>query len=343
MAIDVNILCESAQQHMDEMFAGGENPEVLQEDNGLLLAITSPENTGSVSVVPLVEDGAITNLVKVITTQRQRPDVVSDTIPECFPDNLEVPNPVLAQTYELDDYVNVGFEMSKDEWRRMCRGANPSRQFALYMVQYMNAAIERMNQKAWANVALNFGNYYGGVDSGASPIALSLLQGSPEAVNASGYYDMENAMADIGASRYMSVGTGKFRKALQLLEIGCCNDGGIDLSQIGANMFYQDRYTSSALSTDRFMAFQPGSIIIPNVALNTGEFEFENSLHRKVVMQHPRTGLLFDVDIKFDADCNKLKTWVRKTYTTIYTRTGAFGSNDPMEDVNGVLQFYAGT
>ena len=343
MAIDLNILCEAVQQHVDEMFAEGENPELLQEDNGLLLAITSPENTGAVSVIPLSENGAITKKGKVIVTHRQRPDVVSDTIPACFPDNLEVPAPVLAQEYTLDDYVNVGFEMGLDEWREMCRGSNPYRQFALYMMQYTNAAVERMNQKEWAKVALNFGNYYGGVDSGASPIALSLLQGSPEAVNASGYYDMENAMADIGASRYMSVGTGKFRKALQLLEIGCCNDGGIDLSQIGANMFYQDRYTSTALSTDRFIAFQPGSIIIPNFGFNVGEYQLENSLHRKITMQHPRTGLIFDIDIKIDANCNKVLTWVRKTYTTIYTRTGLFGSNDPMEDVNGVLQFNAGT
>lgn len=343
-ALDPSVICAEAQDHIDLMFSES-NPELLQEDNGAILAVTDAMNLSGVTITPLMEAGAITNRVKVITTQRPLASNVTDTISDCFPDNMREPQPVVAQEYELDDAVQDVFIMDKQAWRRMCRGADPNRQFALYLAQCLNILVERMNQKLITNISSNFGNYYGGTSSSSSPAALDLIAGSApnEGFNASGYFDMVNALSDIGANRFMVIGTGEVRKAMQFLEIGCCNGVGADLSQLEPAMFFHDKYIPSVLTGQRFIALQPGSVIIPNVVENEGQYAFENSLHRKIVLQHPRTGLLFDVDVKFDADCNAFKVWARKPYTTVYTRTGLFQSGDSMFDVNGVLQFNAAT
>lgn len=340
--LDPSVFCPEVQTHMDEMFAEG-NPELLQEDNGAILAVTSPENLNGVRITPLMEDGQITNQVKVIVTQRPLSSNVRDTVSDCFPDNMREPQPTAPNTYEIDDAVEDTWLMDKQAWRNICRGKNPGRQFSLYMAQCLNILVERMNEKLNASIAANFGNYYGGTSSSSSPAALDLLQGTPLALNPSGYYDMVNAMADIGAPRFMIIGSGEIRKALQFQDIGCCNTGGADLSQLEPGMFYQDRNARTTFTGERFACLQPGSVVIPNFAENVGEYEFVNSLHSKIVLQHPRTGLLFDVDVKFDADCNQIKVWARKKYTTVYTRTGAFASGDLMFGVNGVVQFNAAT
>ena len=346
-ALDPGVICPKVQDQLDEMFAEN-NPELLQEDNGTIMAVMSPENTSSVNVQRVVTaGGAITNLVQVISSHRVDGSTGwEDEVPKCPPENADEPQPVENFTYSLDDGISRRFVMDKEAWRNMCSGENPERQLAKYIAQYMNAGVQRMNQKLVASIATNFGNYWGGtVNSGSSPEALDLIAGSApnEAFNASGYYDMVNAMMDIGANKFFVSGAGDLRKALQFLDIGCCNTNGADLSKLEPAMFYLDKYAQTTLTGERFIAFQPGSIIVPNFGMNVGQYEENRGTEVKTTYQHPQTGTIFDFHFKYDVGCGDVYVWISKRYTTIYTRTNAFSLGDSMYGVNGVLQFNAAT
>lgn len=339
-ALDVNVICPGVQTELDAMFRD-DNPEMMQEDNGTILAVTSPENTAGVTVESLVSaGGAITNQVSVIVTQRQYDTTPwEDVVPKCPPENADEPQPTLAQTYTLDDGISRRFVMDKEAWRKMCKGDNPSAQLAKYINQYMNNAVQYMNEKLIANISANFGNYYGGVNSGTTPTSLGLIAATtPTSLNPEGFFDMVNIMEDIGAIRFMAIGAGDLRKAIQFQGIGCCNNGGADISQLENLMYYKDRYAQTTLTGERFLALKPGSVILPNVPMNVGEYEnLKNPNNVKISYQHPRTGLWFDFHIKEDVDCNDVYVWISKRYTTIYPLTGAFSVGDPMYNVNGVI------
>jgi len=343
-ALDPSVVCPGVQDYIDEMFANN-NPELLQEDNGAIMALMSPENTSDVVVERLVTaGGAITSQVSVVVSPRVDGSTgFEDTVPKCPPENADEPQPVEAYTYTLDDGLSRRFVMDKEAWRVICRGDNPSAQLAKYIVQYMNAATQRMNQKLVASIAANFGNYYGGTSSSSSPAALDLLQGTPESLNPGGYYDMVNAMSDIGANRFFLIGAGELRKALQFVGIGCCNTGGADLSQLEPGLFYLDKFARTTFTGERFAAVQPGSIIVPNFGMNVGEYAEDTGFEVKTTYQHPQTGLIFDFHIKRDVGCGDVYVWISKRYTTIYTRTNVFATGDPMFGVNGVVQFNAAT
>jgi hypothetical protein len=347
VAIDLSVLCPQIQQGMDEIFVSGSNPELLQEDNGNVYAVTSARNTSAARIEEVATGSGKTrkvNGVQVIVTQRQSESVFDDGVSDCFPENANVPEPIEAQTYKLDMGIETTFEMDLNEWREMCDGGNPGRQLGKYMTQFLNAGVEKVNVVLANSINTNWGNYFGGtVNSGTNPVALDLLQGTPAALNAEGLFDMENGMSDIGAPRFLTVGAGDYRKALQFLDIGCCNDGGADLSQIGANEFYLDKRAQTIWGGQNFLAFAPGAIIMPNAAMNVGQFSLDNTLHMITTMQHPQSGLIFDVDIKLDADCRKTKIWISKRFTIVYPMTGAFRSGDTMLGVNGVIKWNAAT
>jgi len=347
MALDLSVICNQIQVGMDEIFTSESNPELLQEDNGSVYAITSLRNTGAVSLEPVATGTGKTRKIKGVqiqVTQRQNETAFSDSVSDCFPNNADVPEPIEAQEYKLDMAIQAQFEMNLEEWREMCDGGNPGRQLGKYMTQYMNAGVEKLNVVVANSINTNWGNYFGGVvNSGTNPVALDLIQGTPSGLNAEGIFDMENGMADIGAPRFISVGAGDYRKALQFIDIGCCNNQGADLSQIGANEFYLDKRAQNIWGGENFLAFKPGAIIMPNYAMNVGQFSLDNSLHMKTAMQHPQSGLWFDVDIKLDADCMKTIVWLRKRFTIVYPYTNAFRAGDTMFNVNGVVKWNAAT
>jgi hypothetical protein len=345
MALNLDVICEATQQYADTLFAEND-PQVMPFQTGLLNAVVSPENTGAVNIERITNRGAKKPKVKIIVNQRATDDEVNEDETACFPDNGRQPEPTLANEYELDLTVADTFFMNKDDFRLMCDGDDPQRYFARFIYQSMNALVSKLNKRLIASVSANFGNYWGGTtNSGTSPAALDLIAGSVpnEGLNSSGYFDLVNAFTDIEAMRFFVVGVGDLRKAMQFLEIGCCNGVGADLSQLEPAMFYTDRNVLTTLGGQNFIGFQPGSIIIPNDVFNEGQYGFENSLHRKFTIQHPDTGLLFDIDVKFDANCNVLSAWIRKPYTIVYPRTGMFKSTDEMFGVNGVLKFNAAT
>ena len=347
MSYNINTIAKPMQEMLDTMFTDpAKNPSLYSEQDGTLLAITDPVNRGGVEQKQLTSNGKIIKM-EVITWPKGVVDEVEsgETLPNCFPETGTVLEPKRTHVIELDKYVQDVVEFDFNDFREIIEGDRPNARIATELQKRINVLRAKMNNEIASDISAHFGNYYGGTSSSSSPIALDLIQGSnPELLNPRGFITMRNKFEDIGQNVHFVIGAGEVRDAFQMQEIGCCNTGGADISNLTSPQFFTDLYVDSLLTGDRFYGFGAGTIQMIGGQYNVGEYTLNNELFRKTTVTDPRTGIVFDIDYKLDAECSKLKMWIRKAYTIFYPVEDTFKSTDTnWFGVNGVLQFNATT
>lgn len=150
-----------------------------------------------------------------------------------------------------------------------------------------------------------------------------------------------------------------YRKA----QYGCCNGNGVDVNASTAyGRFFMDVSVPTVLApnTQRFLAFQPGTVIPMEFTSNAGDFKYEprsetgesinfDSLDNVNTTIVDRTNN-FDVPFEFDlyirkSDCGLNTTWVitlAKTISLLFTvPSDAYNTGDRLVGTNGTLIFNA--
>jgi hypothetical protein len=207
--------------------------------------------------------------------------------------------------------VKVTF--THDEMRKWC--VEPAAGRAEIILTKLNKLFVAIDKDLVALANAQAGNFFNGVAPGKQ-IPMFYQNGGMPQVNPAGEVILLEDMMDLGiAARPIVVGAGNLSKYARYQGIGCCNDYGQDLSQVGEFSFYRDQFLGGVTGNGNdFLAFAPGAVQFVDWNANRGDFEVIDGASAMGRFTDPITGIELDLDVVWDK-CDKV--WVF-TYTKEY-------------------------
>lgn len=321
-------ICPAIQQGLTEIY-GANLSSKLRSDLGMLKALTSPQNKAGFTMSPLSVKGKVKK-VQVIWTPRlcedafgADPNTCDATIfPEPYSDEISGFTPLFSEW--------IGFE--KSDLDLLCQDNEE------YRMQFIKDNFEpffsKLNKEVLAVIAANFGNWGNGSNAAKSYEMIN----SSNAGNFEGEADFMLDMKEININdKPFVVGAGNMYKYALMSKIGCCNDGGIDMSQTGNfNMFF-DQAVNTVIGANHFVAMAPGMVQLVFHNEFVDKFVMINDSFVMTTIVDPATNLSLDLHIRFD-DCQK--QWAIKfglNYKVIFFPSQVFSYCDALSGVNFLL------
>lgn len=331
-------LCEKIQSSLIEIFKT-KAPSMKRTQVGYLSALQSDVNTAGVERVPLPQNGKIRSvLIKFI--QRADSTSIVETDPTCEAE--ENPSPKEQIVENVTEFVRtkeIGFD--DNDMRSLCESGDEYR--AGIINSYLNALMVALDKKLITAQAANFGAFVPSI-SPATYKDYALLQAVTYAINFKGESDIEEDIANLESSeKPIVIGDGYLAHYVKQSKIGCCNDLGQDLSQVGQMYYYRDKYVSQILGTNHFIILIPGYTQLLFWNKYKGEFTQNDNLCIRGTIIDPYTGV--ECDIKWLRN-NCDENWVlhlRVWYKLYQIPSDAFKTYDDLNGVNFSLHARAVT
>ena len=195
----------------------------------------------------------------------------------------------------------------------------------------------------------NVGDYAGGTNSGTNPIALNLLEpiatGGITVGNYIGEALMLNALADARVlTRPMVIGNGDLRTYTNMAGIGCCNNGGIEMSQAAQYFYFMDDQLTTALGNNNFYVLEAGALQFIPVLQYVGEYETMTETETRSTILDPLIpGLAYDFKLYKPMGCDYWEGQLSSRFAIEAIYNDGYRAGDPLEGVNGIFQFNAAT
>lgn len=239
-------------------------------------------------------------------------------------------------TPDLEDSVEQAFNI--DDVRILCD--TPS-QFQSSVVQGMMDALYRKMNKTNLTYVNTITPYLLG--GGAGQYNSDLIQGTApnEVVDHRELNTTLENLNDIGCGMSpLWVGQSiDLNLATRKLELGCCNNNGLDLSRLnGEFIYFKDNQMNAELGSNHTIAMIPGSMVILPYLRNVGAWagDFDGMMHETVT--DPLTGFTFDLTMNPDK-CTRAVTvqlsirWALWTIPDDYYQSG-----DPLYQTKGFVR-----
>lgn len=339
MAIELEDFCNTMQQDLADL-AGDNYGATRREATGLLSAATSPANKAGYTEPTFVDSGD--GKLKQALLEWIQPSAVSETLTSmqdiCSAGTEEAKQRELRT---LTGFASTPVKaFSNAELRKYCE--SPSEHRAMIANSLMSALFRKINQVCITQYLAGVGGFIGGVAAGKS---VQMLDGSGAIVQAdpNGEFTILEDFADLGASgRPLVVGAGFLSQYVRLQGIGCCNDYGQDIGQVGQFDFYRDRDVDViAAGTNNILAFAPGSVQFVNWVQNKGEFRQVMPDWAESSIIDPVTGIEIDMEIRYD-QCDKAWKMVFYSHFDLYTLPlTMFKVADERDGTNNALHYIA--
>lgn len=223
--------------------------------------------------------------------------------------------------------------------------------------QAMEALHRQINAKTISQVSTKFGI---NVATGTANVVTKDIidQANKGAINPDTVTDFFSELVNnnqFGSTRPIIVASGTFWKYNRLLQIGCCNDLGQNLLDLGAQAgyyFFNDQQIDSELGTDEAVVFDPGALHfdyflryrnVPGagdiMARRGGYAAWEMADgSARGIFQDPISGMMFD--FRVERECND------NYYIEIFLQHGVlalptdmYKAGDHLAGANGVLYY----
>jgi hypothetical protein len=330
-------ICEKVQDSLNRIM-GANSPSLKRTQVGYLQAITSPQNTSGMEVIPIDPGDGKIKQVRIKYIQRgTEADTVTTKPNPCVTVLEKAP---LEDTISVDDYVGMAtMKFTESQMRRLCE---PDSEYMRAVINAeVDAVVRKLNRMLITSQGLNFGNFNPNVVGAKS---VQLLQASNN--NAANYIGEATIMEDLENldmnGRPIVIGSGNLGLYTRQVGIGCCNNFGQDISQAGNMDFFRDRFVGPILgNTNDFIALIPGHIQLLTFNEYVGPYAKENDVFSHGTFRDPITGLVFDSRWHYN-DCEDFYTWqFGLNFDMFYLPTDSYSAYDEMVGVNGTLHYRA--
>jgi hypothetical protein len=333
-------LCPNIQQKINNAWATM-SPSTQRSKLGYLDALQSPQNTTGVEKIATNSRNGKTGIVTLTGYTR---GVVAETSddPSIFCDAAIEPTPYEIEV-ECDNWISLaGLTFNEDQMRKIC---DPD---SMWIADILNSRFDaiatQLDAELLALQAANFGNFIDGTATVHTIYPLnSVLEAQPIAETL-----MLNEYMDInGTGTPLLVGAENINLYSQLVKIGCCNDGGVDVAANGQYQFFYDRQVGAAFGDNNdFVLMQPGAVQLVTWNRFVGPYIMDEKLWKKDTITDPKTGVTYDMVMSYspcegDAAEGQYVLSIGVYYTLAFLPVDAYQATDPLYGVNGTLYFNA--
>ena len=342
MAITNDEFCLTVSKELTEAAKAGDLTSKRQPV-GLLSALLDGSNTANLDIQADYSKGGKTNKVLVKYLQ---PDAEADATDE---ETSLCDETGVSTTYdwaEVDADQFAASEVKKlsfTEMRALCETGSEFR------VKLINNAINSVNRKINSQLITLFQAGAGGILNGSGALGTQyelLYRDALVQVNAEGWIDMMQDLNDVGIDGVpLIVGGGNLKKYVDFQGISCCNQVGVDPSQLTEAMPFYDNQIATVLSgasyTNTFFAFAPGAAAFVSRPKYVDQFRMTNDLFVFDTIVDPITGLEYDFELKFD-DCTQNYKWrLSLKHGLFQLPLDMFKTTDARSEVNFNFSFRA--
>lgn len=331
-------ICERVQTSLNSIL-GGKSPEVQRTPVGYLQAITSPQNTAGVEMVPVDPGTGKKKKVRITYAQRgTEADVVDTQNDDC---STEIEKTPFEEEVEVTSYLRTkGIKFDDNEMRKLCE---PDSQWMSRIVNgEIDALVRVLNKKLILQQSTNFGKFNPDI-SPSTKKTVQMLANSGESARYRGEVEILRDFQKLDvAGRPILIGDGNLDIYTQLQKVGCCNNFGVDLSQGGKFDYFYDRFLGDIIGgDDDFIGLAPGYVQLMTWNKYVGTYKKENGTFAHGTIMDPITGLTFDMKWHFN-DCND--TWslfFGLWYDLYFLPSDAYAAGDELRGVNYTLHYEA--
>ena len=337
-------ICEQILSGLENYAGNGNLPSAKRSYLGYLEFLQSDLNKGNTEVIPVITDSTKYHQVRVKYSQRTIDAEVTEAedgncTPERYPDYLET-------TFDVDKVVSFNFGLKKREVVKICNEGNTS-VITNKMNESFDAIARKINTRLLTIQSLNFGANVGN-SSATSAKSVNVLVAATGAPLATGIQALNQDYYE--KNQYFGtpaiIGAGNIMKYWATVKTGCCNQDGVDMNAMAAELGWApflDTQIESVLGSNQFMVLAPGmnQLVTYNRYVGENEGMFGTSMDTTVV--DPRTGLRYDMKIDYDG-CNEAY-YVRLTlnYGLWIQPVDTFNAADPLYRTNGSCRYTAAT
>lgn len=352
-----------------ERFIGQGNPAKMKTPVGFLQALYTEENLRGGRQEQYDYDTNAGRAISIYRNFYQRgtgaggiQNVMLDGSPDlCAPG---VQKPVFQTFFEFNlaqDTFYHKITLTDNQFRNYCNNETKDTELERLIMSNLNDFYVAINNALLVRYIAGVGQYVGGgpVKSGSAFVGgnIDVSVNSIVDVVRREFEEMEYS------EQPFIVGWNNIKEYYRKAEYGCCNINGVDVgAATNYGMFFMDLNVPSVLAPNnqRFLAFQPGSVIPMEFTRNAGNFKYEpqaevgdsvnfDSLDNVNTTLVDRTNN-FDVPFEFDLyirkiDCGLDTTWVitlAKTISLMFTvPPDAYNVGDRLSGTNGTLLFNA--
>lgn len=337
-------LCLTTSAQLIDAVGNGEMIGSAQP-TGLLSGLLSDENTANTTIINEYDKGDGKNH-KVIIKYLQ-PDSESDSSDSetDFCEGEGSTNAYQWADVEADQYVRSRImTLTEAQMRDFCSEDDNGAFRTKMLMGALNSVRRKVNAGLIPLYYANAGGIAGG--NGAKGTAFqvlyrdNLLQVDPE-----GIIDMLQAYQDTGATGMpILAGGGNIKKYADMQGIACCNNLGVDASQLQDFMLFYDNQIDGILSNasedDIFFAWAPGANVFVSRPKYKGQFRKISDTFIKDTIVDPLTGLEWDFNLKYD-DCDEVYKWMISLNYGLFTAPSVYKSGDTRAVVNYSFAFKA--
>jgi hypothetical protein len=343
--------CPAIQGRLSDYWLKGQWP-VLSEHMTHLPFLASSDNRRDITQMITPGNGKVMT-VNVTYRQRLLESLLTSNVsnPKCTA-TTTIGDSVQPYTIDPEDNINIERQVTQQSMRLNCESAQS---YIDSVVVDMLDVLDRgtATKTATQSVALTglwstdvpFGDDPGERNNSNQLVLNTLV--SAGKLNPQAYTDLFNGLNDSGFDEAYIFGGRAGRTWNQLIAAGCCTNDGIDLGEIHAQfgqVYGYDKRVANALGSDNELLiltlgaqqllnytaamndFKPGQAYVAATGMN----------YRQVVIQSPRTGVLYD--FTFKDDCGTLHINGTATTKVIGLPNNLAVVGDPLRGVNGAFQ-----
>lgn len=330
-------LCPAIQTSMIETFKNNA-PQSRRTKVGFLQAIKSHQNTQGFEILPLDDGSGKIKTVKIKGIQRGcDSDIVTTCVDDadrtCVGNNIIAPWEDTIGDFSCIESPDYLFEES--DMRKLCESDDAYR--ASVINTRVDSLMVKLNKLLITDQAANFGQFYDG--STIKNVTLLKANGDPAYLGESDILEQfENLELSV---KPLVIGSGKLGQYVRQLGIGCCNDGGLDLSQAGNLDFYRDKYVEDIIGADEFIGLAPGHLMLVTLNTNQGTYRRVHDHYINDTFVDPWTGIKLDMDVIYDPCKRTYYMKLRLKWMLYRMPIESFSYCDELYGTNGTLNFKA--
>jgi len=334
--------CLNSLINLDEIKGGIYSAAKKRSKLGYIEALASPLNTRGQRQLP-TQQGSKKRVVEVRWRQRStESDIEESKSGTCtstdFPD-------FNSELFEVSKEVERKFALNTSEFKAVCEGRSEFIGETLELT--FDALARKINSALLTEQLTNFGiNIASGSAATTSVTVFPAATGAPNAAALQTLmleYEITNEMA--GAPIW--VGGGNIYKFWKTLQVGCCNDAGVNMLDLSNSLGYApfvDTMVDSVIGTNQFIVMEPQSVqFVPfNDYVGEDATSSGTSVARGTITDS-KTGITYDLKVLQD-DCSD--NWIviiNLNYDIFFQPGEAFSANDHLYGTNGTLRYTAAT
>lgn len=325
-------ICHPIQRKMVEYF-DRDVPQFARNRVGFIDALNSDMNRMGWDVL---NTNGKNRKVELTYSPRYTGDTISRN-----PDDLRncsqgTENPLKAVEVSADLFSKQSLKIDEADMRLMCD--NDQVYMNEQIMSAVNSVIVDMNQQVITAASTTFGTYR----DGSTTKDFELFTSNNPVTRH--YAQMKQEYKQLGGTGApILVGDCILDEFDTHVEIGCCNNFGVDLSQARTGFYFNDEYVPDILSRGsdcRGIMMIPGRAQFVQWQRNVGPYRKPwNGREEFGTIVDPLTGIELDVDILFD-NCDRVYYIHMYAFYNYYVQPmDAYHATDTYFGTNGVVEF----